>query len=729
MPNIDLTDALGLDLDGKLAPGAKILKVLPSFARLSGLSLDEVPVTEASAKLKWTEPIGLTADNVQLKIGAGSLGSFALIGPGQRALDEDDPFSEIEIKEDELYIGLSIGFSVTGDVGATLGSGTLGFSAERDFEIHCYRRFQRGPQGMPKFREAFALTASSFLLPKHAGDLGHLQAETILVLRGMGTLTVSAGASVSLLTESLASVSLVRDMKFEAKAGAQIDVDASITMTGGYQVRLRRLDTRKTELGVYRVKSREVDFGVSAAVGINASVGPFDLGEALIGALSHQPAVDVEEFKKALPGEDERAKTKRIEAFQSSIESALSNKLEASVKAKFASLHSKEAAWLFEINSDLALSSEAKTAITSAFEGKFGELTRDPHKLPTGITQSMNVLTDTDVRKLTVKINVLGLVNLVSIGKIAQVSTAERNANGEITLITDTSSVDRLHALLINFGNDRKRLRKLLSEHFLIEAGYRANDLGVLPPGFKAKHTYFEIHDSTNRNQMKDNLDIARVFGLMKSEEVDRQLGTNQNFGRTECYAQTQYDSQAVRDALLKPSGTAPTLDLYETIGRSSLLALLKDDPGQEFRKRVAQDDSLWNSMKRIGNRAGFAPLFGLPAGTVDPRVEAAGVDFSAITNWATAMVAVGEAVQRVDELIGDHPTAADDPKLTEARRVINDKLTELVKNTREEFGDPLGMVMFLNASNHKADTVIIISGPQIPRTELSATVPLTAHA
>ena len=728
MPSIDITDALGLDVDGKLSKDAKILKALPSFARLTDLPLDQVPVAEASANLHWTEPIPLTSDKVRLSIGAGSLGSLNLIGPGHRPLDEDDPFSEIQIKDGEIYVALSFTVSLNAELGATLGSATLGFSADRDLELRCYRKFQRGSQGFPKFGQALALTASSFLLLKHVDDLDRLAPHTILVLRGMGTLTVSAGISVSLPTESLASVSLVHDQKFEAKAGGQVAVDASVTITGGYQVRLRRLEGRKTELGVYTIKSRELDLGFSADIGITAAVGPFDLGEAVIGALSHQPTVDVEEFKRAFPGEDDDSKTRRIEGFQSSIGSAISNKLEASLKAKFARVHSNEAVWLFEIDGDRAVSSEAKAAITSAFEGRFGDLTKDATKLPAGITQSVNILTTTELRSLTGKINLLGLVNLISVGKIAQVSTAERNSSGDITLLTDSSSVARLKALLINFGNDRKRLRKMLSENFLITATYRANDVGVLPPGYTAKHTYFEIDDKTSRNDLKNNLDVCRVLGLLKAEDAAAYMGGRKDFGRTEFYVETRYDSEAVRDAFLKPGGAPPSRDEYEKVGRSSLRGLLAGDPGQEFRTAVAEDDAVWKQMKGIGNRAQFAPLFGLRAGTLDPRVEAAGADYSVITSWAEAMVEAGKATQEVDELLSGDRVAGDDPKLTKARKVLNEKLTGVLKNTKEEFGDPLGMVMFYAASNYKAGITIIMSGDQVQRLELSATASLAAH-
>jgi hypothetical protein len=78
-------------------------------------------------------------------------------------------------------------------------------------------------------------------------------------------------------------------------------------------------------------------------------------------------------------------------------------------------------------------------------------LTRDPHQLPPGLMQTSNIFTDTAVRKLTLKINLLGPVNWISVGKLSEVTTVERNANVDITLITDSSSESRLKALLTGF--------------------------------------------------------------------------------------------------------------------------------------------------------------------------------------------------------------------------------------------------------------------------------------
>jgi len=514
--------------------------------------------------------------------------------------------------------------------------------------------------------------------------------------------------------QSLASVSLPANLSLEAKAGAEVAVRAGVTLTGAYQVRLRQTAAGKTELGFYRGKSRQADFSITADAGVTASAGGFELTERVIGALSKQPAVDKEEFRKLLPDEGTDAQARRIESFQAGIEAAISTKLQISVSAAFSKLQSHEAAWLLEIDPLTSLSDVARATVATAFDGRLDEV-------PSGIRQISNIVTDTDARKITVKVNLLGLANIISVGKLTQVTTTEHNGHGDITVITDTSTESRLRALLVTFGGDRKRLRKLLSEDFLISAAYSAKDVGVLSPAFQARHRFFEIDDSTNASEMKNFLDVARALELMTPDKANSILGNNKKFGRVSFYAETGYANAAVRAAFQAED--------YETIGRQALGALLKGDSGQEFRLRVAEDDDLWKEMKRIQNRAAFPPLFGLSAGAVDPRVEAAGADFSAIQTWAFAMVAAGQAIQEVETLLGQGTVAADDPRLTQARAVLKDRLGSVVKSTREEFGDPLGMVMFFEASDRNADRRLIIAVENQPPIELSAKSTLIAHA
>ena len=78
--------------------------------------------------------------------------------------------------------------------------------------------------------------------------------------------------------------------------------------------------------------------------------------------------------------------------------------------------------------------------------------------------------------------------------------------------------------------------------------------IGVLPPEFRSRHTYLEIDENTGRDEMKDNLDVPRVLGLILPAEQQRRLEAKKQFGRTTFYTELRYgnDAGAVRRAVTR---------------------------------------------------------------------------------------------------------------------------------------------------------------------------------
>ena len=70
-----------------------------------------------------------------------------------------------------------------------------------------------------------------------------------------------------------------------------------------------------------------------------------------------------------------------------------------------------------------------------------------------------------------------------------------------------------------------------------------------------------------------------------------------------------------------------------------------------------------------------------------------------------------------------------DDPTFTKARDLLQKRLTKVVKNTREEFGDAIGMLMFYIAANQDAEKTALFTGDQVPRLDLSSADSLAARA
>ncbi len=731
MPAILLPPVLGLQSDGSLVPGAKLLKIYPAFFKLKDLPLNEVPVANISATLTFQEPLSLSAGSLQLLTGVNAGGSLQLIGEQHQVLDFEDPFSAIPVAAGEIYLALGLNFALTGGATITAETLTFGLSCQRDLTLKCYRRFQRIDNKFPPFGSAFSATAASFVLPQTVSDLAGFPADTVCVISGDGVLTVTGGVTFATPVQMLASTSLPFGKTLDVNASGSFATTVTLTFSGGYEIRVRRIADHRLELGIYGIKSRELDVSVEAEAGVAAQVGTFDLTEKFIKALSRQPLVDVEEFRRALPGEDPVAREEKIESIESSLKRAITSQLQASVTTTFSDLRSSEAAWLFEIDLDAATSPESQAAIESALKGDFRPLTSSAGSLPAGIRQTMNAFTRSNLNSQKLVVNFLGLANYLSLTKLLRVSTVEHGATGAVTLITDTSSASRLQALVLIAALDHNRLRKMLSETFVIEAAYHVSNLSLLPPDFLARHTYFSIHDQTGADDMRNGLAIGRVLGLISPDEENRRL-TKADFGRTTLFVQTKYTSDKARLLFLTDSDEPRAIEEFETAGRSALRAILDGQSGQEFRLRFAQlgdGDALWAKMKSLGNTATFGPLFGLDLDSTDPRLEAVGSDFVTITSWASAMNTAAVALKEVETLLGNTPVGVDDARQTNARAHLNKSLEVVVSKTHDHFGDPLGLLMAYVAGGEMAAKSMLVTGPQIETLDVNSEPALAKHA
>ena len=731
MPIIPLPVAFGLNSDGSITPGAKISTVLPNFLKWKELPLDQVALQKVSDTLVFQEPLAISAGPIELLIGENLGGSLRLVGEQHQVLDFDDPFSTIQVMAGEIYLALGLNFSLMGGASIAADSATFGLSYQRDLELRCYRSFQSTAGSFPSFAAAFAATASSFVLPKTISDLENLPSDTVTVLSGDGVFTATGGIAVGTPVQTLASTSLPLDKTLDLNASGSFETTVTVTFTGGYEIRLRRLAPSKVELGIYGLKSQEIAVNATAGAGVTAQIGEFDLTSKFIKALSRQPMIDVDEFRRALPGEDPTTREEQIERIESSLKQAISSQVQASVTATLSAMKSGEAAWLFEIDFNAAISADAQKAIASALQGDFTALTANPGMLPVGITQTTSVFTRSSLHSQQLQVNLLGMANCLSLTKLLRVSEITHSATGAITLITDTSSASRLQALIVVAALDHNRLRKLLSENFVIEAAYHASGLGVLPPEFLVRHTYFAIHDQTGRQEMKDGLDVGRVLGLISPEQESQRL-TSPAYGRTTFYVQTRYTNQGARRLFLSEAGQPHETGHYETAGRSALGAALLGDTGQEFRMQFAQlgnGDALWAQMKSIGNTAAFGPLFGLESGSTDPRVAAVASDYQMIVTWASAMNSAAVALKEVNSLFEAASVGPDDPRLTSARAHLKKCLDDAVSKTHDHFGDPLGLLMAYVAGDQLAARNMTITGPQIETLTVGSEAAMTAHA
>jgi hypothetical protein len=179
------------------------------------------------------------------------------------------------------------------------------------------------------------------------------------------------------------------------------------------------------------------------------------------------------------------------------------------------------------------------------------------------------------------------------------------------------------------------------------------------------------------------------------------------DFGRTTVFAQTQYDDALTASLFLDNGGRPRPIEEYENAGRGALQLLVPEGGDQAYRRRPAIDDGLWQQMKTTG-QPGFARLFpGLNAVAVGVITA----DYTTIMWWSQAMRDTAELLSAMRAQSTANPA---DPQFRRLRADLAKHLKEVAANTREEFGQPWGMVAMDLVSGRRADARIRITGSRL---------------
>lgn len=705
MPTIPLASGLGIEVDGTLAPGASLTGLLPAFQQLAPLTLAAVPRAAFDAGLKFSRDLPLPGD-LGLSVAANSTAHLTIVRDQGRALDEGDPFESITLGQGETYLAFS--FSASIEPGVSLDTGPLSFGFSKGVS-HLWKIYRRFPSEA-LFGASLAQMLHGFFIPSTRDELQLVPEDVVLVFAGSGSITTTASFSVAMPAAPLASLSLPGGQGLNAQPGLSLSLAPSLTLEGGYQVRIRQIPRGEVEIGLYQNKSSTQSLSVSARAALPLRLGSFELTEQLIRVLSaRQSVISREEMFAALPDEeDDFKKQRRIERIEEQLRKAVNTKFEASARLSLSKTSSREPVWTYAVDPRVA-SPAADKAVNAALRGDFRDLIANPP----GVRRLSSALAETEARSARLDINLLGLANFTSSTRLVMSSTVEFDDKDQITLVTDTSSVARLEALLLNLGGDGRRLRKLMSESFLIQAAYKASGLSVLPPAFKARHTYFEIHSNTSRGTMRDNLQALQALGLILPEQTASILDANGQFGRTTLYLETAYDDDAIGRLFFDQLGPRAQ-GKFEEAGRSALGALIAGDENRQLSARFAElspaADAIWERMKATGT-PGLHQVFGIGAVGASGNVplQVATSDFFAILDWAKAMGDAAQAAAQVRDMLGGREVESTDPRFEAARQLLRRRLSAAVARTSNHFGDPLGLLMIHVASGESGKTGAIL--------------------
>jgi hypothetical protein len=710
MPTIKVTDQLGLDVDAQAAPTSALLKYfqpLPSLrldsldlSKVGGLTLDQPAIKSLSTGVSLQDPINLGDGAPTLSVGAGAHASIQLVTsaddlPGQDKADD----KAMQPMQDACYVSFGIEATASADLSATAVGIRFGASPSTKLELVSYSRFPL--KAGITLLQALHQTVAAFSLPANSGDLADLPAGQIARVDVSGTLELSGSADLLTATNPLASASLPAPLpQVSVSAGGSITVGVSFQIAAEYEIVARKLDSGAVRLAWYHKKRTDVAVHAQASEGISAGFSGTDLFSQLVGAISASPQADLKELASAGVSEDQ------AQAIQGAVKAAACRKLEIAVATEISASDSDSATFLYEIVPS-ALTEESRQAVDQALRGDLTGL--HTPELP-GVSCVRSIWDNVRKRGLELDINLLGILNYRSIATLSlEGKVLYEPATGSV-VITDRATGERIQSTQVNFGADTQKLRHVLAESFLITAAYHGAKQSAIATSLHCIHSFFELRNMTNRGDIARDLRTGVAVGLLSAGEAAVPEGIS-DFGRTLFTLSTDYDGDLMSGMFLDTSDVPLPREQYETAGRAAIQFLVQEGDDDAVRRQPAVDDALWNRMKDVG-QPGFGSLFpGVPA----PLIGAIVADYTTIQWWADAMHKTAQELATLRQWLARNPAATvEDPGFQKLRDGFAGYLRQVAANTRDEFGQPWGLIAMNQLASRKAGAKILISGPKL---------------
>jgi hypothetical protein len=609
--------------------------------------------------------------------------------PGTNLFDSDPFHAVAKVPDHTGYV--SVGFQGALDLGVSGRDGdlTFGFDQTTTVSLEYLKAFPLGA-AEPTLGDALGQTLSSYIIPADLSDLNALGINDIATVSGRGSLKVAGGVKVTASPNALASVDLPLGAgKVAVKAGATAGLSASFTLSGSYQVRASRKDGDTIELGFFRESGTALKADFSASVGVTANLGDTDLIATVLGAISTDPAGDKKLLADLQPAE--------IKTLRDAIKTGLDHSLQASLDVVLSAVTDDQAAFQYEIQ-PARLSPEANFAVHKALDGDLSLLTametdtQDGGILAPGVKMLNSVLSETRKRGSTLKINLLGILNYLSVSELIRNSETLTDAvTGDVT-IKETVTGTRITAVVDPMARN-EALRKAIFDSVLATTSYRAGKAVALPD-LSCEQVHFALNENTNRQIMGDYLNWFIALNLLTVQDKAKILNQFIDGGPSTCVLRTSFGDADCFSMFFDEHDNVRARSYYLEIGRLALRALL--DPEHQAIDQLRYQivgDKLWPTALGKGANVNLGPLVGLS--TSDVRVEYLIGDVLVITDWAHAMVEVAALVEDVRAFVGgsDATTLFDNDEFKKKRGALQNKLAAMTKASKTRFHEPWGMV------------------------------------
>jgi hypothetical protein len=703
MPDIEVTDQLDKPIPSiqvDLTHPSSLLKylktqllhltVLDDFLQRKDKLISQAATTavEFSGTIQHEVEIGNTQPEIEVTPQA-KVTIRVNASPGTNLFAMDPFHVPAQVPPSTGYV--SVGFTGTLDLGGKGKQGDLsfGFNEHTTIALEYFKAFPLG-QGEPTVGDALGRTLSSYVIPADVSDLNLLGVYDIATVSGQGSLKVSGKLSISGVPNPLASVGLPFGAgALAVSAGPSAACKASFEIAGSYEIRVWRSSADKIQLSVSPERGTTLKADFSASVGVSVSVGDTDLLSFFLDLISANPAKD----RAALAG----LNPSELAVLTGAIKDGLDHSVQASIDVELSTLTDDQTAFQYEIQLS-KLSPEASLAVHRALDGDLSLLTAMEDKmqrggvLAPGIRLLNSVWSRTRQRGSALKVNLLGIVNLLSVSELIRNGEVLFDASsGDIT-IKETVTGNRISAI-VNPLDRGEALRKAIFDSVLVTTSYRASKVIELPE-LNCEQVHFATNQNTNRQTMRDYLNWFSALRLLMEQEEEAILRNFSRSGRSVCVLRTQFNDAACRTMFFKPDGQLRDKNDYLEIGRLALRALLdpEDNPNDQLRNRIV-DDALWPTALETGADVSLGPLVGLS--TSDPRVGFLIGDVLLIKSWAAGMAETGAVIDDLRRFVSnaDPGTLIENNQFKSKREALQKRLAAMIQSSKMRFAEPWGMV------------------------------------
>jgi hypothetical protein len=689
------------------------LVVFPDFLEHKDQLLAQIVPQPLHAQLKVGYKFQLGGANPEIDVTPEAQVAVEVNAKAGSNLFDDDPFAvAATVPPNVAYVGMTFDGSLDLDVSGTSGDLTFGFDSNSDLGLGYWRAFPGGGADQPTLGDAFAQTISNFVIPGDLTALSQLQPDDICTASGTGSLQVSGGVQITAIPNPLASVNLpLNTGTITVQEGAMAGLTVSFKITGSYQMRARRLDANTVELSFLKEKGTTLKTDFTGSAGIAVIKGDKDLIAKMLGAID--PKTDNSQLLQGGLTADESS------AFSDAIKSSIDHSLQASFDDSVSLIRDDQAAFQYHIDVNAAQQDPlASEAVNRALQGNLSFLTalesgiQADGTIAPGVKMVSSVFSTSVKKELSFKINLLGLLNVLSVSDLVRGSKIiDDPVTGDLT-IADSVTGTQIQAI-IEPPKRQERVRQAMFESLLVTAAYKASG-AVEAFNLTSQSFHFALNQNTNGGVMTDYLNWLVALDLITASEKQQLLGSLPSQGVSTCLLRTALSDSQCRSLFFDEQGNLRPETYYLDCGRRAMLALLNDKVGPFDQYRYALLDQQWQQALETGASPQLAQVAGITSANSNYQAILSQLigDVYDITWWASSMVDAGNQLQTMIQFLAGRDPASlkNDPAFDTQRGNLQKKMAKMIGSSKTRFEEPWGMVSLYWAAGSQGASARLVT-------------------